>query len=261
MGSVKQTIKRIPGIGPVARRAYGMAQSRFPRLFARDPFHAWRDVQKHLRFAVEYVYSAEVEGDIVEFGTMSGKTAETIATAMIVCDRLQLRRPKTLYLFDSFEGLPAIVSKWDQQSTHVKSGVWRPGGCKMLSKAELLKRLARHRMSGQRVHVYDGWYRETVPTVPPETRFAMLHVDCDLYQSTMEALEPLFAKGLVAEGALVLFDDWYCNRASPDQGEQRAWAELTSRFCIKSSDLGGYGWAGRKFIAHSYRSAASTHAV
>lgn len=32
----------------------------------------------------------------------------------------------------------------------------------------------------------------------------MIHIDCDLYQSTLDALSPLFQRGQVAEGAIVL---------------------------------------------------------
>src|SRR3989338_6695174 len=173
-------------------RVHRVARSRFPMLFDRRASWSRGESRTHLCLGVEYVYSAEVEGDIAEFGTMSGETAVTIAVAMRECDRLLLRRPKRLYLFDSFEGLPAIASMADRESIHVKSGVWPAGGCKMLAKDELIGRLCR-KISPERLVVYDGWYKDTVLTLPSGTRFAMLHVDCDLYQSTMDALEPLFS--------------------------------------------------------------------
>jgi len=250
--AIRQKMKQLPVIGPVLRRVHRVARSRFPMLFDRGASWSRGESRTHLCLGVEYVYSAEVEGDIAEFGTMSGETAVTIAVAMRECDRLLLRRPKRLYLFDSFEGLPAIASMADRESIHVKSGVWTAGGCKMLAKDELIGRLCR-KISPERLVVYDGWYKDTVLTLPSGTRFAMLHVDCDLYQSTMDALEPLFSKGHLAEGALILFDDWYCNRASPSYGEQRAWSELVGRFSIAFSDVGSYGWGGRKFIVHAYQ--------
>ena len=56
----------------------------------------------------------------------------------------------------------------------------------------------------QSIVVHDGWYSETVSLLPADTRFAMIHIDCDLYQSTLDALSPLFQRGQVAEGAILL---------------------------------------------------------
>jgi O-methyltransferase len=242
---LKQGVGRIPLVGSVAKRIYGTLRPSGPKGYYSE------EVGRHLHFGVEYVYYGEVEGDVAEFGTMSGDTSVALAQAMSFCRDLG-HTPKKLHLFDSFEGLPAITSKVDAQSQHVLSGAWGPGGCKMLGKAELLARLQPH-LAPERLVVHHGWYRDTVPKLPRSTRFGLVHVDCDLYQSTMDALEPLFANGHLAEGALILFDDWNCNRASPAHGERRAWAELASTFSIVSSDLGGYSWDGHKFIVHSYK--------
>ena len=60
---------------------------------------------------------------------------------------------------------------------------------------------------------------------------------------------------MLSVGAVVLFDDWNCNRADPRFGERRAWAELSERHAIECDDLGPYGWSGRRFIVHNYRGA------
>ena len=65
---------------------------------------------KHLILGVGYVSVAEVEGDIAEFGTMSGETARIIATAMVSFSGKSKNLPKRLYLFDSFVGLPITES-------------------------------------------------------------------------------------------------------------------------------------------------------
>jgi len=81
----------------------------------------------------------------------------------------------------------------------------------------------------------------------------MLHIDCDLYQSTMDVLQHVFRSRMVAEGAIILFDDWNCDRACPSRGERKAWSEICSQYLVQASDLGSYGWAGQKFIVHQYR--------
>jgi len=95
--------------------------------------------------------------------------------------------------------------------------------------------------------------RAVEKSVPDRTRFALIHVDCDLYQSTLDVLVHVFSRGMVSEGAALFFDDWNCNRASRVLGEQRAWAEVVERFRIEYSDSGEYGITGRKFLVHAYR--------
>ena len=56
-----------------------------------------------------------------------------------------------------------------------------------------------------------------------------------------------------SEGAALLFDDFYCNRASPHLGEQLAWSEAVEKFSIQFSDWGSYGLCAKKFLIHSYR--------
>ena len=62
----------------------------------------------------------------------------------------------------------------------------------------------------------------------------------------------MFEKNMISPGALILFDDWNCNAASPEFGERRAWAELVDRFGINFSVAGDYGFGGHKVFVHSY---------
>ena len=80
----------------------------------------------------------------------------------------------------------------------------------------------------------------------------MVHIDCDLYSSTMDALVPLFDGKNISPGAIVFFDDWNCNFASKKFGERKAWDELVEKYQNEFSDEGGYGIACRKFIIHEY---------
>lgn len=198
-----------------------------------------------LLFAVQYVVGASVEGDIAEFGCMTGRTANVIAASMA-----SFRAAKVLHLFDSFEGLPDSQAAEDRQSFHVKEGVWAPGTCKGISPTTLRERCEKYLRSDQ-IRIYQGWFSDTVPAWR-DVKLSMLHIDCDLYQSTWDVLDPLFGRSMISEGAILLFDDWNCNRASPQLGERKAWGEITAKYNVTSSDLGAYGWAGHKFIVHSY---------
>ena len=217
---------------------------------------------KELSLAVAATYGTDVAGDIAEFGTMTGETACGLARGIAASDRYLGYAPdaaglsrKRLLLFDSFEGLPQAEHAADVESPHVRTGVWDKGTCKVLSHDELHARVTEH-LPQERVQIFAGWFADTVPALAADTRFALIHVDSDLYQSAIDVLMPLFSRGMIAPGARVFFDDWNCNQASPRFGERRAWRECVERFGIEYSDEGAYGMLGHRFIVHSYRSAA-----
>lgn len=209
-----------------------------------------------LALGVDYVYGCAVAGHIAEFGTMTGNTAAVlareIAKASYMYPEFDPRgRHKKLFLFDSFQGLPVSDVPEDRDSPHVLDGTWSAGTCKGITKEELRMKCAKF-IPNDRIAVLDGWFKDTLPTLPAGTTFALLHVDCDLYQSTLDVLDFCFQRGLVEEGAAIFFDDWNSNRASPKYGERKAWAEAVTRYEVDYSDWGEYGHMGRKFIVHAY---------
>lgn len=209
------------------------------------------DVIRKLYLGVHYICGGGVEGDVAEFGTMTGLTATVLAQGLGDLDHYRDAK-RSIHLFDSFEGFPTIDSPVDQASPQVRSGGWKPGGCRGVSKVQLMN-LCCQKLPAGRIRIYDGWFKDTMEQLAPDTKLALLHVDCDLYSSTMDVLEYVFAHGMVSEGAAVLFDDYNCNRASPACGERKAWSECIEKFHIECSDGGEYGWAGRKFYVHGYR--------
>jgi hypothetical protein len=230
-----------------------------PDLLDQNPIRRHTvEAVKELSLAVAAAYGTDVEGDIAEFGTMTGETACGLARGIAASDRYLGYAPdlaglarKRLLLFDSFEGLPQSEHEADTQSPHVKTGVWQKGTCKVLNQSELFARVTEH-LPKERVAIYPGWFSDTVPALADGSLFALVHVDSDLYQSAIDVLVPLFARGMIAEGARIFFDDWNCNKASPRFGERRAWRECVERFRIDCSDEGAYGMLGHRFIVHSY---------
>jgi hypothetical protein len=229
----------------------GIAELEGARSFKED----WRYGQQALSnqaiahsllFAVQYVTHSGVEGDIAEFGCMTGRTAQVIAASLQM-----VGASKHLHLFDSFEGLPCVTAVTDMENIHVQSGAWGAGSCLGISPGELRKRCSRF-LPDSNIAIYAGWFSKTLAHFTPPRRLAMVHIDCDLYQSTIEVLDHLFGHQMISEGAVILFDDWNCNRASQLHGERLAWKEIAARYAVESSDWGGYAWAGHKVIVHSY---------
>lgn len=211
------------------------------------------DVARALTLGVMYINTADVKGDVIEFGTMSGYSARIIANAMMYDLQRQPSYPfRKLHLYDSFKGLPDFTSAIDQDSVHVQSGAWSPGGCKVLS-LDGLWEVVTEILPAERIDIVPGWFADTVGKLPDTSRFAMIHFDGDLYQSMIDALTPCFERGFVSRGAVLCCDDWNCNQADPAFGERRAWAELVEKFHIEFTFSGCYGETGAKLIVHNYR--------
>ena len=213
-------------------------------------------VLKTLARSVRYVYDMAVEGDIAEFGTMSGTTAVILATAAnhynSVCVN-DVRGTKRVFYFDSFEGLPKARFDIDKNSHHVSTGLWGEGTCFGLDEFAFKKVVSKY-LSQESFSVYKGFFKDTVPTIDKGQKFGLIHIDSDLYESAIDVLDSLFGNSQVSEGAVILFDDWNCNAASPLLGERKAFSEVCEKYDISFSDAGSYGVASHRFIIHSYRS-------
>lgn len=255
-----QTIRKLPKwLWPAALLYWNVrtALLYLAHLVVGGPSYGFHEPQtdESLALGVKYAYRCEVEGDIAEFGTMSGTTAATIAKTMAEVQDGPgggAYPPKKLHLFDSFKGLPKPESPVDKESPHVRSGVWQEGTCFVLSQDDL-RGVCSKFLDEDRIVIHEGWFRDTLPKLEPGAKFSMLHIDCDLYESTVDVLDYCFSGALPQEGAAVFFDDWDDNRASPRFGERKAWSEAVEKFSIVCSEGREYGVAGKKFIVHSYK--------
>jgi hypothetical protein len=138
----------------------------------------------------------EVEGDIVECGVSIGHGALLFH---LMNEYLGVER--TYYGFDSFEGLP-MPSEKDGITPIKEAGYWANPS------ATVLKVLRDGRLPEnviqQKVRLVKGWFDDTVPMY--EGKIALLHLDCDLYDSYKTCLEGLYDK--VAPGGVIMFDEY-----------------------------------------------------
>ncbi len=207
---------------------------------------------------IYYVAGMAVDGDIAEFGTMSGNTAVALAaslghvtTTMANSDIAHGFAARKLWLFDSFEGLPEARFEIDRNSPHVVANIWGRGSCKGLSPEQLRSLVSRY-LNPDDIVIMKGWFKDTVPSIPEGVRFSFIHIDGDLYESAFDVLDNLFRKRMISKGAIIYFDDWNCNAANPEMGERRAWGEMVEKYLITYSDIGSYGICSHRFIVHDY---------
>lgn len=195
--------------------------------------------------ALYYLMSAEVKGDIAEFGT-HGVTAAVIAEFLFEHPRFQ---PK-LHLFDSFMGFPKLTAEPDRVCPHVLSGAWAEGTSRGTRAATDVACIVGKWLEPSRFAIHGGWYEETLKEIPADAKFSLLLMDCCLYLSHYQVLHRLFANRMVADGAMIMFSDWNANRASWEYGSRRAWRDITSKFAVNYDYWDQYAWGGQKFIVH-----------
>ena len=82
-----------------------------------------------------------------------------------------------------------------------------------------------------------GWFNETLPGFVekhPEP-VALLHVDCDLYSSTVTILNNL--KNNIVPGTVIIFDE-YINYPGWQLDEFRAWQEHCKMYGVEYEYIG-----------------------
>jgi hypothetical protein len=175
--------------------------------------------------AVNYINYESVPGDIVEFGVFTGVSLALLAKAHSFDPKEMERR---IAGFDSFEGLP------ESDEAHAR---WRPGDCATNHASHPLLATGDPvtpqvtmdlfrvcRLPVPMLHV--GPFSRTLPSAFPAVhpRVALAHFDCDLYESTREALEAIAPA--LEDGSMLLFDDWFHYKGHPQKGEARAFGEF-----------------------------------
>jgi O-methyltransferase len=110
-------------------------------------------------------------------------------------------RDKTVWVADSFEGLPE--PSLPQDAEYDLSAERVPVLAVTLE--EVQENFRRYGLLDGQVRFLKGWFRDTLPVAPID-KLALLRLDGDLYESTMDALNALYHK--VVPGGFVIVDDY-----------------------------------------------------
>lgn len=187
---------------PVRERAIRALNSSVDYIESSMPDALGFDSQKEL---IDYsLTQVPAEGHYMEFGVFSGGTIRHIAR----------RKPgATIHGFDSFVGLP---SAW---------GGFNLGGGAFSRKGKLPRVPAN-------VVLHKGWFSDTIPPWTQQVGgpIAFMHIDCDLYSSTVDILNGLVQH--MRPGTLVLFDEYF-NYPGWERHEFKAWKEFVATHGVK----------------------------
>ena len=199
--------------------------------------------------SVDLAAAGMVVGDVAEFGIFAGRTLEVLANAVATANKAYQDQPRHLHGFDSFEGLPPVTASADADSPMVKAGIWREGAMKISSPAAAKGKACKY-LPPELVRIFPGFFFNTLKLLEPGQKYAVVHLDCDLYQSTHDVLGDLFYNDRLSDGSILLFDDFLENRGSKHYGQRAAWEVANECFCPDFTDLGFYGRASWRCMIH-----------
>jgi len=141
-----------------------------------------------------------VPGDVCEFGVAQGATSRLLASEIMATDR-------NLWLFDSFEGLPAPGPQ-DKLINDIFSlgSMDKYKGTMASPEAEVRSKLDSINFPPARTKVKKGWVRDSIKSGELPAQVAFAYVDFDFYDPIKDALE--FLDSRMPPGGRIVVDDY-----------------------------------------------------
>jgi hypothetical protein len=152
----------------------------------------------NLHRCIKRVVEDGVPGDLMETGVWRGGATIFMRAALDAYGDTD----RSVWVVDSFRGLP----RPDPARYPVDEGVVLWQIPELAIPLEQVKaNFARYGLLDDRVRFLEGWFKDTLPTVPVE-RLAVLRLDGDMYESTMDVLTTMYDK--LSPGGYLIVDDW-----------------------------------------------------
>jgi O-methyltransferase len=177
----------------------------------------------HLQGCAESVLAENIPGDLVECGVWRGGACILMRAVLAAYED----EKRSVWLADSFAGVPAP----DAENYGADRGIRLDLNADVLavSEAEVRANFERYGLLDERVRFLPGWFKDTLADAPID-RIALLRLDGDLYESTIQALDALYPR--LSPGAFCIIDDYHaidaCRQAVTDYREtHQVTAEIT----------------------------------
>lgn len=150
-----------------------------------------------LRECLDLVRRENVPGDVIECGVWRGGGCVFMAGYLKAYGMTDRR----VFVADSFEGLPRPSAPADA-GLDLSKDLYPELAVGLETVRETF---AAYGLNGDNVQYLKGWFKDTLPALHGQ-RFALLRMDGDLYESTMDILTNLYDK--VVPGGIVIVDDF-----------------------------------------------------
>jgi O-methyltransferase len=144
------------------------------------------------------VLRRNVDGDLVEAGVWRGGAGIMMRAVSLAIGEAK----RKIWLVDSFEGLP----KPDPEGYPADAGDPHWTYAELAVSLDTVKgNFQRYGLLDDQVRFLKGWFRDTLPNAPMK-RIALLHLDSDMYESTIVALRNLYPR--ITQGGYIIVDDY-----------------------------------------------------
>jgi O-methyltransferase len=168
-----------------------------------------------LQHCVEKVLADGIPGDLVECGVWRGG-ASILMRAVLSAYGDRTRR---VWLADSFAGVPPPDAANYKADKGIK--LHRHANVLGVPEVEVRANFDRYGLLDEQVRFLPGWFKDTLADAPIE-QIAVLRLDGDLYESTIQALDALYPR--LSPGGYCIIDDYYalkaCEQAVTDYREK-----------------------------------------
>jgi hypothetical protein len=166
----------------------------------------------NLRSACETSILDGVPGDFIETGVWRGGACIFMKGIIEAYGE----RERRVFVADSFMGLPEpdaqkyTADAGDTHHTHKQLAV---------SRKDVEDNFKSYQLLDDRVIFLEGWFKDTLHRAPIE-KLAVLRVDGDMYESTIQAMDALYAK--LSPGGFLIVDDYFLAPCAQAINEFRA---------------------------------------
>ncbi len=151
----------------------------------------------NLQSCMEEILRGNIPGDFIETGVWRGGTTIFMRGFLASYDV----KDRFVWVADSFMGVPPSSHEEDKEIDLSASVL--PVLAVSLEKVKEL--FSRYDLLDSQVKFLKGWFKDTLHTAPI-SKLALLRLDGDLYESTMDALGALYDK--VSPGGFIIIDDY-----------------------------------------------------
>lgn len=194
------------------------------RLIGRDwPSHAHTMIGlkrlRNLRHLITQVLNESIPGDFIETGVWRGGACIYMRALLTVYGVMDRR----VWVADSFDGLPppnpASYPADAGSNLHKIRLIAVP-------QEEVKSNFAKYNMLDEQIVFLNGWFKDTLPNAPIE-KLAILRLDGDMYESTIQSLDALYHK--LSPGGFIIIDDYIlpaCRQAVDDFRERNRIADI-----------------------------------
>ncbi len=153
---------------------------------------------QNVQFCAEEIIKNNIPGDFIETGVWRGGSTifmNAILKAYNITDRV-------VWVADSFQGLPVPNPQMYPIDGKLR---WDHVSFLSVSLETVKDNFQRYNLLDEQVVFLKGWFKDTIPNAPIE-KLALLRLDGDMYESTIDVLKHLYPK--LSIGGYIIIDDY-----------------------------------------------------